>query len=324
MADLRKANQLWPSDPIHLRKVLYIPLDKSQKAKDLVLTHLESTSQSGSQTELVDTTSGTDNDNRTLSPPPPTPLNIQRVPVSRLSFFPPSSSSHLAVPNSTSMFRTMPRSPPRASSRDPIPFEIATSSSSAHSDTSASSLPPSSAFAAALQSQVHANGSPSRSHIHSLTSLFNSLPLAKLPFDSGASTPTQASDEQEHELVDVGQRISSEYDSARASDSRSSHSQTRRAGPKDGAASAKSDAVELGVYRSPPMLRSPRSLGTGDPWSALQTPRKQHVVAAYVTPERNVSVAETVRTSQLEPSPTMQLPLKPRRDRDRLVRDTER
>ena len=35
---------MWTSDPIHLRNVLYIPLDKSAKAKDLVLSQLESNS----------------------------------------------------------------------------------------------------------------------------------------------------------------------------------------------------------------------------------------------------------------------------------------
>ncbi|KAF8915603.1 hypothetical protein CPB85DRAFT_1432904 [Mucidula mucida] len=32
LADLRRANHLWTTDPIHLRKVLYIPLDKSSRA----------------------------------------------------------------------------------------------------------------------------------------------------------------------------------------------------------------------------------------------------------------------------------------------------
>jgi len=67
LSDLRRANHLWSSDSIHLRKTLFIPLDKA-------------TVTNGSQLALTsgrsDTTSA-----------------IRRVPVSQLSFFPPSTLS---------------------------------------------------------------------------------------------------------------------------------------------------------------------------------------------------------------------------------------
>ncbi|KAJ7121342.1 peptidoglycan-binding LysM domain protein [Mycena crocata] len=75
MAELRRANHLWSSDPIHLRKVLYIPLDKTTRAKELARTPL-----------LVSTEE---------EPPSPSPTKldsmstIRRIPASQLSFFPP-------------------------------------------------------------------------------------------------------------------------------------------------------------------------------------------------------------------------------------------
>ncbi|KAJ7594464.1 peptidoglycan-binding LysM domain protein [Mycena floridula] len=59
VGELRKANQLWASDSIHLRKVLYIPIDKSKRAV---------TEPHSSEANLS---------------------TVHRIPASRLSFFPP-------------------------------------------------------------------------------------------------------------------------------------------------------------------------------------------------------------------------------------------
>ncbi|KAJ7782361.1 peptidoglycan-binding LysM domain protein [Mycena maculata] len=80
MAELRRANHLWASDPIHLRRVLYIPLDKTSRAKELAPMPL-----------LVST-----EDTEQSSPSPTRPDNIPpvstiRIPASQLSFFPPHS-----------------------------------------------------------------------------------------------------------------------------------------------------------------------------------------------------------------------------------------
>ncbi len=61
LAELRRVNQLWTSDSIHLRDVLYIPLQKATRAHP-------------SQDAAVFSSSAT----------------IQRIPMSQLSFFPPS------------------------------------------------------------------------------------------------------------------------------------------------------------------------------------------------------------------------------------------
>ncbi|KAJ7656667.1 hypothetical protein B0H17DRAFT_1213719 [Mycena rosella] len=78
MAELRRANHLWSSDPIHLRKVLYIPLDKTSRSKELappLLVSTEDTEQSAPSPTQSDTLG-------TLS-------TIRRIPASQLSFFPP-------------------------------------------------------------------------------------------------------------------------------------------------------------------------------------------------------------------------------------------
>ncbi|KAF7305882.1 Peptidoglycan-binding domain-containing protein 1 [Mycena chlorophos] len=87
LADLRRANSLWSSDSIHLRKVLYIPIDKTSRAKALAPPPL-----------LI----STEDD----QPPPasPTPIEtaaIRRVPASQLSFFPPHSASARTQPENS-------------------------------------------------------------------------------------------------------------------------------------------------------------------------------------------------------------------------------
>ena len=300
---------MWASDPIHLRKVLYIPVDKALKAKHLVLEHLETTSASSSEAQLVDTSVSGENERRVSSPPRATPLTIRRVPAAQLSFFPPPSSSGLGDAKAATGTRTLPRSH-RVFARDPIPFETTHSSSSAYSETSGTSLPPSSAFANALQAQLPTNGIAGRSHIPTLTSLINSLPLplGRLSFESGTSTPTQASDEQEHELIDV--RPLGKLD---ASDGRSlngptsDHLDSRSRSPV--AASkrtvSKSDLLELSPWPAATSLRpSLSSRGPDHSLKAPHTPRKggkRSDAAAYVTPEQNTLVPDIVRTSQLEP-----------------------
>jgi hypothetical protein len=78
MAELRKANQLWSSDSIHLRKVLYIPLDKTSRVKELPTPLLVSTE---------------DPEEVARSPTHPATIGpmstIRRIPASQLSFFPP-------------------------------------------------------------------------------------------------------------------------------------------------------------------------------------------------------------------------------------------
>lgn len=83
MSELRKANQLWASDSIHLRKVLYIPLDSKKRNDQKPLIDLESTSEASSESDLT-------RDKSHLS-------TIRRIPASQLSFFPPSTKSPIPI-----------------------------------------------------------------------------------------------------------------------------------------------------------------------------------------------------------------------------------
>ena len=79
IAELRKANQLWTSDTIHLRKVLYIPLDNLSRTNavkpPIDLEQLTSISDTYSDKSHIST--------------------VRRVPASQLSFFPPPSKPSL-------------------------------------------------------------------------------------------------------------------------------------------------------------------------------------------------------------------------------------
>ncbi|KAI0690437.1 hypothetical protein BC835DRAFT_1417798 [Cytidiella melzeri] len=301
MADLRKANTLWTSDPIHLRKILYIPLDKSNKAKDLVLSQLETSGiePMTSQDSPIQSPVPADVENSAILPSSSS-LTIRRVPVSQLSFFPPASTSLHPSSTATSS-RTVPRSSRSSRKRDPIPFEAAPSSSSAHSASPSSSLPSTSAFASALQALPPPT--PPRAPIPSLTSLFSALPLSRISFESGTSTPSQVSEDQEHELDDVSTREGRQRGLLRQQDYWSYQGSRTHWKPPSGPR----DSVELSHI---PSLES--SSHTSDHKSTL-TPRS-HRTSHYTSPDVNLLSSGPVRTSQPEPSPIMQLPLKSKRD----------
>ncbi|KAF8647055.1 hypothetical protein AX16_006892 [Volvariella volvacea WC 439] len=191
MADLRKANKLWISDSIHLRNVLYIPIENAARAKEYIL-----------ESKLLSLS--TSDENKT-SPPNPsepfaggssdaspqshaTPSNlgtIRRVPATQLSFFPPPSQS----PTKTASKRT--------------PFD--------HQGRNHLYNSPSNAF-----------GRYATVPSHSLTSLLTALPIsastrdtimARLSFDSTSSgtsesRPSDLDDalHERHELSDVHPR----------------------------------------------------------------------------------------------------------------------
>ncbi|KAK7473219.1 hypothetical protein VKT23_001317 [Stygiomarasmius scandens] len=134
LSDLRRANHLWSSDSIHLRKTLFIPLDKATTAN-------------GPQSALTSGRSDTINALPTMS-------TIRRVPASQLSFFPPStlsirepsigSSSSPPVKSQHTRYATTPNSslnailhalPIAASTRDTIMARLSfDSTSSSNSD----------------------------------------------------------------------------------------------------------------------------------------------------------------------------------------------
>ncbi|KAI0798492.1 hypothetical protein BC629DRAFT_224487 [Irpex lacteus] len=303
MADLRKANTLWPSDPIHIRKILYVPLDRSHKAKEIVLSQLEVNATEGTphQDNPPRSIIPTDSDDAvTLSTS--SSLTIRRVPVSQLSFFPPPSTSLHPSTSIPSSSRTLPRSSTSSRKRDAIPFEAAPSSSSAYS--SSSSLPSTSAFASALQAAPPPT--PPRAPITSLTTLFSALPIGRISYDSNASTPSQASDDQVHELDDVSRsRNGRQRDVYRQQDYLNSQDSRTRSKSR----SRPFDGLELGPFSSPHRSSSSRqnSLKSSETTSSRRT-------VHYTSPDTNLTSPEIIRTSQPEPSPAMQLPLRKRRD----------
>ncbi|KAL0956825.1 hypothetical protein HGRIS_002936 [Hohenbuehelia grisea] len=88
LTDLRKANQLWSSDSIHLRKVLYIPLAKMYGPNAATFRAL-------ARRQAEEASEDSDHDSATLTTPSDSVKSpqsvIKRVPVAQLSFFPPPS-----------------------------------------------------------------------------------------------------------------------------------------------------------------------------------------------------------------------------------------
>ena len=90
LPELRRANQLWTSDSIHLRKVLYIPVDKTRQAIHLREALIDKNARSDDQSSpdpaptLPDQTTSVE-----ASLPDIGKLTIRRVPASQLSYFPP-------------------------------------------------------------------------------------------------------------------------------------------------------------------------------------------------------------------------------------------
>ncbi|KAF7985079.1 hypothetical protein HWV62_8951 [Athelia sp. TMB] len=97
IAELRKANQLWTSDSIHLRKVLYIPI--RDPAPDLDGGQPSTSSASSARGPPVSLDPAHDR------PAVPT---IRRIPASQLSFFPPASRSALYTRDDTLLPNTSP------------------------------------------------------------------------------------------------------------------------------------------------------------------------------------------------------------------------
>jgi hypothetical protein len=83
---LRKANHLWPSDSIHLRKLLYIPIEHATRAQEFI--HEPSLISLSSESE-----DDGGHDNSSEASVPIQSSAIHRIPASQLSFFPPSSTA---------------------------------------------------------------------------------------------------------------------------------------------------------------------------------------------------------------------------------------
>ncbi|KAI5889183.1 uncharacterized protein SCHCODRAFT_02509637 [Schizophyllum commune H4-8] len=89
MNDLRRANSMWANDSIHLRKVLYIPIDKASRLpKSCDIPSDDNPSRSNPELSITPAD----------GPIPDIPghATLRRIPTSRLSYFPPQSPSSLS------------------------------------------------------------------------------------------------------------------------------------------------------------------------------------------------------------------------------------
>ncbi|KAF5380513.1 hypothetical protein D9615_004747 [Tricholomella constricta] len=173
MAELRRANQLWASDSIHLRAELYIPVDKAARLKPIPADNLITITPAEEIPNPMDPSFYIRNaqEFQAIRRPSDTET-IRRVPASQLAFFPPSSVNKTA-----------------SQSRLPHDHVRSASASASHHTRYASH--------------------PSIS----LTSLLTSLPIAastrdtiiaRLSFDSVSSSYSDREEEADsHELEDV-------------------------------------------------------------------------------------------------------------------------
>jgi hypothetical protein len=269
LTELRRANQLWANDSIHLRETLLIPLHRAINARAYVV---RAASEDGS--DLPDL-SGETSDTGLPIPSSTSGTNVRRVPISQLSGFPPSSNPYRTTPSPGST------SPP------------------ATTQTSATTPP----------------GKPSLSRNntltnHSLSSLLNALPIAastrdeitsRLSLDSAGSSQgdrRQSSEDSGHEMKNVhsnaqwtpsgGQRQPPDLLSGDSQTPRASHRAPKRLVNK-----SRDGSTQGGNRPTESNNRSSR-LSSSPP-------------AAYVPHLPNDN--SYVRTSQMEPSPGMKLPM---------------
>ncbi|RDB25472.1 Ribosomal lysine N-methyltransferase 4 [Hypsizygus marmoreus] len=162
MADLRRANHLWASDSIHMRTALYIPVDRASRLNKLAregnLISISPAEEISNPMDMSSDTLDEGQDSQFIRRPSDTET-IRRVPVSQLSFFPPST-----VSKSTAQNLSVPQVQQRA--------QVTSTKASYH---------------------IRYTSSPS----NSLTSLLTSLPIAastrdtiisRLSFDSTSSS----------------------------------------------------------------------------------------------------------------------------------------
>ncbi|TCD67872.1 hypothetical protein EIP91_011870 [Steccherinum ochraceum] len=307
LADLRRANQMWTSDTIHLRKALYIPIEKTQKSKqfNLALIDLDAApTPSLSDAEPTASTVSLDGISDQSGDGHPS-VTVRRVPASHLSYFPPPPRASTTLSSSP----TFPRSYSDQPSSQGLGLDIFSPEfyASHPSERAGAPLRPSA-------------NNPLRSHI---TSLFSALPIApftrdtlisRLSLDSSSSTPTQGSEEHEHELDDVG---SSSLRPFHLRDSFSSpqrvFSEGRVSAPDTSPVDNLNRSFELRPM-SPPRTPTPHHKHLSSTEVSVDnrtSPHKGPPPALYTSPERSKDGPNVVRTAQLQPSSGMQLP--PRR-----------
>ncbi|KAJ3509026.1 hypothetical protein NLJ89_g5436 [Agrocybe chaxingu] len=278
MANLRRANQLWTSDTVHRKEVLYIPIDQATRAREFIPEPLisltpEPTTDSTNIFEDAYTSTLLVNGDRAQSLPPSPTVPIVRVPSRQLSYFPPSTNKNPDVKHH------------------------------GHTDADSLHLQPS----PTKTSPGTGRYNPSQPN-SSLSSILTALPIAastrdeiitRLSLDSVSSSFTDRSransdEETGHEMDDVAKRKRhSRHENGVAGDLDELSMPTPKVSDRRPSSRIPTQGVQTGtVSSSLPKHSHARSLSSTSP------PR------FYVS-----QASETViRTSQLEPSPAMQIP----------------
>lgn len=277
LPNLRKANQLWATDSIHLRDVLYIPIEQAFRAREFMpepqVMSLTSESQEPGTSihappiHLSPFTEGS------VEPTSTSPLiPIRRIPSSQLTFFPPSSNKNQES-NLNGPFQDIGISlHPSESHRSPA------GAHSRHISSPAS---------------------------YSLSSILTALPIAastrdeiitRLSFDSVSSnfsdkSRTNSDDEIGHELDDVAKPKNSRTPKTLCEDIDELSMPTPKA-LQNPEILPSQQGSRITSSSSFPKNSNVRSLSS-------TTPPRFYVSQAYET---------SVRTYQMEPSPSMQLP----------------
>ena len=277
LASLRRANQLWTSDSIHRRSVLYIPIDQATRAREYI--------QEPTLISLTPDAEDTDNVfEESYSSMPPvnhnhnaepsnTAVPVTRVPASQLTYFPPSSNKNTDAKQTSPSVGSGTRISPTSSKYDP-------------------SLPS-----------------------NSLTSILTALPIAastrdeiitRLSFDSVSSSYTDRSrassnEDLGHELNEVRKPKRFDVGKLRPSFHQDDIDEVSMPTPK-----GHSQNAPIPLYHQ--SLRQNRSISDLPISSSLPHSRS---LSSTSPPRFYISQPhEThVRTSQLEPEPAMQIPI---------------
>ncbi|KAF5325743.1 hypothetical protein D9611_000390 [Ephemerocybe angulata] len=283
LPELRRANQLWTSDSIHLRKILYIPIDRAKRAHEYLTEAQDITSMPSAQENATDSPppgNGSLTFSPTLALSSPagstsdaTTPEIRKIPASQLSFFPPSTQpSRTTTPSgtpspSTTEFTGAGQRAPYLKSSNPA---TRTGASPAHSLTSLLTALP---IAASTRDEI-----VSRLSFDSVSSSYSDKPRSRAGSD----------EERGHEMNDV---TKGRHDLEPESPS----TQTLRPYFSDG--------IPLSSNLKANGSSNPRPHRSHDARPLLSTsPPSSYVAQQIQNPY--------VRTQQLEPSPGMQLPSK--------------
>ena len=278
LPNLRKANQLWATDSIHLRDVLYIPIEQAFRAREFMPEPqvMSPTPESQEPDTSIHTPpihhSPSTNGNVELTSTSPL-APIRRIPSSQLTFFPPSSNKDLES-NLNGSFQDIgiPLHPSES-------HRLPAGAHSRHISSSAS---------------------------YSLSSILTALPIAastrdeiitRLSFDSVSSnfsdkSRTNSDDEIGHELDDVAKHKNSRISSRTLCEDVDEMSMPTPKALQNLEILPSQQGSRITSSSSLPKNSHVRSLSS-------TSPPRFYVSQAYET---------SVRTYQMEPSPSMQLP----------------